>query len=250
MGRLTGRLGRMLPAAARRRLRRWLRNRKKARAVRTPDMGDLRRTEPISRTWGSDRGLPVDRHFVEAFLGANRTDIRGHTLEIGNALYTGRFGTDVTTTDVLHVHEGNPKATIVGDLVSGSALPSDTFDCIVLTQTLHEIYDVAGALRTVHRILTPGGVVLATLPGISQIIHPDAELWGDFWRFTTMSVERLFLDAGFDPERLRIRAHGNVLTATAFLYGLASRELTSDELDARDDPDYQVVITVRAQRAP
>lgn len=250
MGRLTGHLGRLLPAVTRRRLRRWLRNRKKARAVRTPDMGDLRRTEPISRTWGSDRGLPVDRHFVEAFLAANRTDIRGHTLEIGNALYSGRFGSDVTTTDVLHVHEGNPKATIVGDMVSGTALPSDTFDCIVLTQTLHEIYDVAGALRTVHRILTPGGVVLATLPGISQIIHPDAELWGDFWRFTTMSVERLFLETGFEPERLRIRAHGNVLTATAFLYGLASRELTSDELDARDDPDYQVVITVRAQRAP
>jgi SAM-dependent methyltransferase len=205
-------------------------------------MGDLRRTEPFSRRWGSDRGRPVDRYYIESFLEAHRADIRGRTLEIGNSLYTERFGTGVTEADVLHVLEGDPHATIVGNLATGEGCPSDTFDCIVLTQTLHEIYDVAGALRTLHRMLRPGGVLLATVPGISGIVHPDAERWGDFWRFTTYSLERLLAEAGLPAE---IRPRGNVLTSTAFLYGLATRELSAAELET-DDPDYQLVLTIRA----
>jgi SAM-dependent methyltransferase len=199
---------------------------------------------------GADRGRPIDRYYLEAFLEANRADIRGHTLEVANSLYTDRFGSGVTAKDVLHVEQGNPKATIVGDLTDGTGLPEDTFDCFVLTQTLFAIYDVAAAVRTVHRILAPGGVVLATLPGISQLIHPDFETWGDFWRFTTRSAERLFAEAGFDPARTRVRAHGNVLAATAFLQGLASRELTREELETDDADNYQLVVTVRAQKAP
>jgi SAM-dependent methyltransferase len=241
MGRVSSALGRLLPRSARRALRRRLRDRRKARSIRTPDLGDLRRTEPISRTWGADRGRPVDRYYIDSFLEAHRADIRGHTLEIGNSLYTERFGSGVTESDVLHVEEGSPNATIVGDLATGEGCPSDTFDCILLTQTLHEIYDVAGALRTVGRMLRPGGVLLATVPGISGIIHPDAERWGDYWRFTTYSLERLFADAGLPAE---IRSRGNVLASSAFLFGLASRELTAEELET-DDPDYQLLLTIR-----
>jgi SAM-dependent methyltransferase len=242
MGRVSSALGRLLPRSARRSLRRRLRDRRKVRSIPTLDMGDLRRTDPISRTWGSDRGRPVDRYYIEAFLEASRADITGHTLEIGNSLYTDRFGSDVTTKDVLHVHEGNPNATIVGDLTTGEGCPSDTFDCIVLTQTLHEIYDVPGALRTLRGMLRHGGVLLATVPGISGIIHPDAEQWGDYWRFTTHSLERLFADAGLPAE---IRSHGNVLSSMAFLYGLATRELSAAELETHD-PDYQLLLTIRA----
>jgi hypothetical protein len=49
----------------------------------------------------------------------------------------------------------------------------------------------------------------------------------------------------FQPYNLQIEAHGNVLVATAFLYGLADPELNREELDATD-PHYQVSITVRA----
>jgi SAM-dependent methyltransferase len=187
----------------------------------------------------------VDRYYIEAFLDRHRSDIRGRCLELGNDNYVRRFGTDVTSTDVLHVEEGHAGVTVVGDLVTGHGLPNDAFDCIVLTQTLHEIYDVPGALRGVHRMLRPGGIVLVSVPGIAAIVHPDAERWGDFWRFTTYSLERLFAEAGLVAE---IRSHGNVLSSTAFLYGLASRELTTEELDT-PDPDYQLVLTVRAVKA-
>jgi SAM-dependent methyltransferase len=244
MGDVKRRIAGVVPERIRGPLRRRLRSWRKRRSLAAVDMGALRRTTPISRLWGSDRGRPVDRAYIEAFLERHGGDIRGRCLELGNDNYLRRFGSGVERTDVLHIEAGHAGVTIVGDLVSGDGLPSDTFDCIVLTQTLHEIYDVPAALRTLVRILRPGGVVLATAPGISGIIHPDAERWGDFWRFTTASMERLFADAGFDAE---VRSYGNVLSSAAFLYGLASSELTAEELAAHD-PDYQLVLTVRAAR--
>jgi SAM-dependent methyltransferase len=246
MAGLGSRVAGLLPGGLRRRARAALRRRRSR--VRSPDMGDLRRTEPFSRDWGFDRGRPVDRYYIEGFLASHAGDIRGRTLEVANRTYTDRFGTGVEAVDVLHAEEGNPLATFVGDLAEGANLPGGTFDCFILTQTLQSIYDVGAAVRTVHRILAPGGVVLASVPGISPIIHPDFEMWGDHWRFTTLAVERLFTEAGFAADDLEVRAHGNVLTATAFLYGLASRELTAAELDTDDGANYQLVITVHGRK--
>ena len=100
-------------------------------------------------------------------------------------------GTESTRADILHVRQGNPRATIVGDLTDPAVLPESAFDCIVLTQTLHLIYDVRLAVARLYRALAPGGVVLVTAPGISQI---DRGEWGNswFWSFTTESLSRLF----------------------------------------------------------
>ena len=251
MGDLISRGVELLPAGIRRRLRRANHRllvavgRRRRPSVRTPDLGELRRTEPFSRHWGNDRGRAVDRYYIDRFLRSHAADIRGRTLEVANRAYTDRFGTGVEVADVLHVEGGNPMATIVGDLADETTLPADAFDCFILTQTLQAVYDVRAAVRTVHRILAPGGVVLASVPGISQIVHPDYEMWGDYWRFTARAVERLFFEAGFAPGDLEVRAHGNVLAAGAFLYGLASRELTERELDVDDSANYQLVITVR-----
>jgi len=87
-------------------------------------------------------------------------------LEIGEVTYTRRFGGDrVTKSDVLHVVEGNPEATIVGDLTNADNIPSEAFDCVILTQTLHLLYDVKTALANLYRILKPGGILLVTVPG-------------------------------------------------------------------------------------
>jgi SAM-dependent methyltransferase len=123
-------------------------------------------------------------------------------------------------------------------------VPSNSFDCIVLTQVLPFIFDVQAAVRTLYRILRPGGVVLATVPGISQIVRYDMDRSGDYWRFTSLSARRIF-ECAFPESDVQVQAKGNVLTAAAFLQGLSSRELRPDELDYHD-PDYEVVISVRA----
>jgi len=211
--------------------------------------GTLRRLTPVSRQFGWDRGgLPIDRYYIERFLERHAHDIAGHVLEVRDDAYTRRFGGDrVIRADVLHPTSDNPKATIVADLTRAEHLPGDTFDCIVLTQVLPFIPDVEAAVRTLHRILRPGGVVLATMPGISQIIRYDMDRWGDYWRFTSLSARRIF-ECGFPQGEVEVEAHGNVLAATGFLQGLSSRELRPDELDYHDR-DYEVLITVRAVKA-
>ena len=208
--------------------------------------GDLRRLQPVSREFGFDRGRPVDRHYIEAFLAERAGDIHGRVLEVGDDTYTRRFGgSRVSRADVLHV-EPVPGATFVGDLAGASDLPSEAFDCVVLTQTLHLIYDVRAAATTIHRILRPGGQLLATAPGISQIARDQ---WGAYWcwSFTTLSLRRLLVDA-FPGGEVIVEAHGNVLAATAFLQGLAAEELTAEELAYRD-PAYELLITARARKA-
>lgn len=209
--------------------------------------GSLRRTTPIGRIFGSDRGRPVDRYFIEGFLGRNTADIRGRVLEVGDDSYTRRYGGNrVTSNEILCVWPGDPKTTFIADLANFDLAIAEPFDCIILTQTLHFIFDVPAALRTLTELLRPGGVLLATFPGISQISRYDMNRWGDYWRFTSLSARRL-LETTFLPELVRVEAHGNVLSAAALLYGLAVEDLRPEELEA-DDPDYEVIITVRAEK--
>jgi len=215
---------------------------------RTPSvsLGDLRRVTPLSREFGFDRGAPVDRRYIEGFLTRHAGDIRGRVLEVKDAAYTRRFGgARVEVSDVLDVDPTNRDATLIDDLTTGERLPSDAFDCIVLTQTLHLIFDVHAAARTLHRVLKPGGVLLLTVPGITQIPRAEASYW--YWSFSSLAADRLFRGT-FVEGTVDVASHGNVLAATAFLYGLAERELRDEELDA-NDPDYPVTITVRAVKA-
>lgn len=219
---------------------------KRVAEVDEMQFGMLRRLTPISRDWGWDRGLPIDRYYIENFLAREAAHIWGHVLEIGDNSYTVRFGgSNVEKSDVLHVTEGNPMATIVADLTAAPHIPSDTFDCILLIQTLQLIYDVRSAIHTLYRILKPGGILLATFPGISQTYD---RTWGNHWcwNFTPLSAQRLFQEA-FPDAHVKIESFGNVLAAISFLHGLAKEELRQEELDYYE-PGYEVTIAVKAMK--
>jgi SAM-dependent methyltransferase len=217
--------------------RRW-------RRIRRPAwMGTLRRTDPISDYWGLDRGTPVDRFFIEHFLRAYRADIHGRVLEIRDSRYTDQFGQNLVEKEVLDIDRGNPQATIVADLARADQVASDSFDCFVLTQTLQYIYELRPALAHAHRILRPGGVLLATAPGISRI-KPGTGLIDEYWRFTAGSCRALVGEA-FGAGSVTVHSYGNVLTAIAFLTGISGEELSARELEAHD-PYYPVIIAVRA----
>src|SRR5262249_6882382 len=108
------------------------------------NFGDLLRPKPISTVWGYDRGKPIDRLYIESFLDRHRCDIRGRVLEAGDNSYTIQFGREqVVHSDVLHIDEHAPTATIIADLAAADHIESDFFDCIILTQTLHLVFDLA-----------------------------------------------------------------------------------------------------------
>ncbi len=210
------------------------------RLYRPAWLGTLRRTTPLSDRWGYDRGTPVDRYYIERFLDAHRADIHGRVLEIKDSAYTDRFGRGVERRDVLDINGANPHATIVADLTAADTIPSDSFDCFVLTQTLQFIPDTRAAVTEAHRILRPGGVLLVTVPVVSRT---ERQLV-DYWRFTSAGAEALFGPV-FGAEQVTVQSYGNVLTCVAFLTGMAREELSRRELDAHDE-HFPLLIGVRA----
>lgn len=213
------------------------------------DWGQLRRVTPVSPIFGIDRGFPIERYYIEQFLEANASDIRGRTMELGDPFYIEKFGGDrVDQPEVLHYVEGNPQATLVADLTDAPHLESDSFDCIIFTQTLQMIFDMGAALDTIHRILKPGGTLLLTTHGISKIgRRKPRDDWGEYWHLTAQSCELLF-ERHFQGAEIAIQSYGNVLAATAALHGIVSEELTPEELDHHDE-DFEVVVGVRARKA-
>ena len=216
--------------------RRWLR-----RQVFPAWMGTLRRTKPVSSGWGFDRGRPVDRYYIESFLESRRQDIRGRVLEILNSDYADKYGAAVEGVEILDIDPANRQATIIADLAAADAIPGDSFDCFILTQTLQLIYDMKSAIAHSHRMLRPGGVLLVTIPAVSRLAGDG---YTDYWRFTPASCARLFGDV-FGEKQVTVSAYGNVLSAVAFLEGMACEELSKRELDVVDER-YPVLLTIRA----
>lgn len=204
---------------------------------------DLRKLDPISNIFGFDRGTPIDRIYIEDFLSKNSDNIRGVVCEIADSTYSRKFGNNVTKFEVFDFLD-NECATIVGDLSQVSNLPDQVVDCFIVTQTLNFIYDFQSAIEGLHKVLKTEGVALVTVAGISQVSRYDMDRWGDYWRFTDLSIKKAF-SAVFGEENVIVDTYGNVLTATSFLHGISSEELSQNELFTRDK-DYQVTITIKA----
>ena len=118
------------------------------------DFGDLRRVRPLDDAFGFGRGTPVDRYYIDRFLTERAGDVRGRVLEIKDAAYTEQFGDGhVTHSDVLDIDASNPLATVVADLADAATVPDDTYDCVILTQTLQLVYDVRAS--DPHRVPHP-----------------------------------------------------------------------------------------------
>jgi len=205
----------------------------------------MRGTAPINPAFGSAQGTPVDRYYIAQFLSAEADKITGRVLEIGDRSYTERFGRAVERSDVLSAAAGEG-VTYVGDLASCPEIPSNTYDCFVITQTLHYLYDMEAGVAEIARILKPGGTVLCTVPGISQISRFDMERWGDRWRLTSLSATELFATI-FEPSGVRVSTYGNAHSAVCFLQGVPADRISATKLDRRED-DYQLIVAVSATK--
>ena len=211
------------------------------------DFSDQLRTEPISRKFGFDRGCPIDRYYIDSFLKQNQNLITGSVLEIAESTYSKQFGHDISSYEVLHNDDSNKKATIVGDLTKPETLPKERINCFICTQTLNFIFDVSKAIEGSYKVLKQGGTLLCTVSGISQISRYDMDRWGDYWRFTDLSIRKL-MESVFGEGNVEIVTFGNVLAATAFLQGLAVDDLPDTSLLDKKDQDYQITIGIKATK--
>lgn len=230
-------------------LRREVVARKMIHIDRVTSWSALRRVRPYRERLGERRGACIDRYYIEKYLREHQDCIRGRVAEFLDNGYTMLYGGDrVTQSDVIDIDETNAQRTITLNLAQTDTAPEALFDAIICTQTLFLIFDFPAAVRTLHKMLKPGGAVLATFPGICQQLPPDMLNGsdGDWWRFTPHAAAFPFKEA-FGAANTAIQTYGNVLTATALLHGLVQEELTTAELE-HCDPDLPVIIAVTATR--
>jgi hypothetical protein len=213
--------------------------------TRPEDIG-LDSVSPVSRYFGLDRGTPIDRYYIEEFLKENKLNIKGKVLEIAESTYSKKFGSNVSAFEVLHATAGNSLATIVGDLTNVDTLPQSAIDCFICTHTFNFIYEVENAVKGAHHLLAPNGIMLATVAGISQISRYDADRWGDYWRFTSDSATKLCEDV-FGIGNVEVKCFGNCYAVINFLRGISCEEVSVEKLNIID-PDYPLVITIKAKK--
>lgn len=199
--------------------------------------GPARDLNPVSEKFGFDRGLPIDRYFVEKFLNAHKDFIKGRCLEVVDNGYTVKFGESrVSKSDVVDNNPNNARATIRGDLRDLSEVSDNIYDTLIITQTLGMIDNTGAATKELHRILKPGGTLLITATTLGP-------LWEKvFWRLTPASLELLL---GKYFKKLEIETFGNVFTQQCFLSGFAAEELSPEELKF-NDPRFPLVLGLKA----
>lgn len=148
------------------------------------------------------------RHYINLFLDKYDAEVRGRCLEFVPPYYRNRYISrpEVTAYDVWDVSQSEG-ATIVGDLQDASHLKSGSFDCIILTHVLCNVERPWIAVREAHRLLSPGGVVLCTVPMVLQGHAPHPR---DYWRFTPDTLPSLFSDFS----RVEVSSYGNAATAS------------------------------------
>ncbi len=198
--------------------------------------------DPLGDCYGLDRGTPLDRYYIQAFLAENQESIQGQVLEVGDSRYTVSFGGDrVQTSEVIDIDSTNSNATLITDLCKPGSLPSSTYDCIILTQTLHLLREPGICLE--NCLQGPRGVLLLTAPALSRLspTYPD----GDFWRFTVTGMSELFGKHWDGP--FNVDAYGNLPICIGFLHGEVVEE-TPDEVLRRRDPRFPLTVAVQARR--
>jgi len=86
---------------------------------------------------------------------------------------------------------GNPEADLDG-FVEDMPVEDAAFQVVLCAQVLEHTEDPARAVSELARVTAPGGRVLASTHGV-QVYHPSP---ADYWRWTAVGLERLFLTNG------------------------------------------------------
>ncbi len=196
---------------------------------------------PISDKFGFDRGKPIDRYYIDNFIEKHQDKILGHCLEVHDDAYLKRFGASkVTVSDVVDIDTSNKLANIYCDLTYAQNIADNTYDCLVITQTLGLIPDHGQAIKQLHRILKPGGTLLLTV----STMGPYIKNGNGYWRYSPKSVAYL-LEKYFKKENMHIDTYGNALAGQAFWVGMAAEEFEPEQLNFKDER-FPVIVTAVA----
>jgi len=197
----------------------------------------FKRFQPISNKFGADRGQPIDRYYIEDFIGRNANFISGRVFEIGDNFYTKKYGHNICESIVGAGKKDNEFPNL--DLTNPKSYQDiGKFDCVIATQVLNFIFDYEAAITGLNALLKKEGVLILTVAGLTQISHYDSIKWGDYWRFTYQSVKMIFKKKF---RLIEVQTYGNSYAAKKFLDGFCVEDVKLKQLNKKDH-NYQIVI--------
>ncbi|NET02467.1 MAG: methyltransferase domain-containing protein [Sphaerospermopsis sp. SIO1G2] len=204
------------------------------------DWGDLKKTTPICQAFGLTRGKPVDRYYLSKFIQEIQPQITGKILEIGGTPKDKDFY-EVNPGSLYQVMniESGPGIDIVGDAHDTSIIQPDSFDSIITFNVLEHCYAPWQVVENIYTWLKPGGKCFAMVPSAIRLHATPMDYWRPLpdafaWMFRNFSQQKLYI-------------YGNPISVIASYHGIATEELTTEELDAFH-PDYPVATCIFAQK--
>lgn|GEM_PF-881130 len=204
------------------------------------DFGDFKREEPFCPRYGNLRGTAIDRYYLNKFVAEIRNKVTGVTLEIGGSKANRELYNFSKTTSYLTMDLQSEDSDIVADAHDPRAVDEASLDSVVLFNVLEHCEKPWVVVDNIYHWLKPCGQVFCLVPN-AQRVHRYPR---DYWRILPDAMDSLF--ACF-PQR-KIYAYGNPLTTLAAYYGIASDELSQEELDYYHE-NYPVANCIHAQKA-
>ena len=215
---------------------------KKFRRINTSIDNHLLSGYPLERDFGSKRGSPLDRYYIERFIEKNKLLIKGRVLEVGDDRYSKNY-VKTSQINVLRGKDNREYQNLNGDLLDFETIKNiGTFDSLIITNVLNFIFDYDTAIQNIAKLTNKNGQCLFTVSGISGISKFDNDRWGDYWRFSTKSFHEI-LNKYF--EKINIDYYGNASIAASLILGLVREDIPNSILNIKDE-DFPVIITAIA----
>lgn len=126
--------------------------------------------------------------------------VHGRVLDIGAGSYP-RYKSLFTYSEYMAMDIEKGAGIDAVGTIQAIPFPEHSFDSVVCTQVLGDVFELQTAFSELYRVLKPSGTVLIT-ENLFDVLHDEPY---DFWRFTEHSLRRLALDAGFEIEVLERR---------------------------------------------
>ncbi|MBK1987560.1 class I SAM-dependent methyltransferase [Sphaerospermopsis aphanizomenoides BCCUSP55] len=209
-------------------------------ATHSLNWGDLKKTVPICQAFGLTRGKPVDRYYLNKFIAEIYPQITGNILEIGGIpkdkdFYQVNPGSSY---QIMNLEPGLG-IDIVGDAHDVSMIQPESFDSIITFNVLEHCYAPWQVVENIYTWLKPGGKCFAMVPSAVRLHATPMDYWRPLpdafaWMFRNFSQKKLYV-------------YGNPISVIASYHGIATEELTTEELDAFH-PDYPVATCIVAQK--
>ncbi|MBI4129252.1 class I SAM-dependent methyltransferase [Candidatus Peregrinibacteria bacterium] len=127
-----------------------------------------------------------DRELLHRFVAKHAPTMRGKILDIGggNRRYASLF-TNAASFETLDI-DPLQKPDIVAS-VESLPIADATYDGLLCTQVLGDVWDIRRAIGEMVRVLKPGGFLLIT----ESLFNEEHDAPQDFWRFTQYALRKL-----------------------------------------------------------